>query len=219
MGRKHRNARRSQVRQNKSSSNVVRAIQNLTLATQEVIPSARPDVPRMRINHRQLYTFERAYPFQATGLSPLTVGQVVFITPTLADLPNDSEFTNLFAKYRFLQVVVEFPSPSSSTSFITDSAIYYFDGAVTPSTVSALQQMDTYMSHDAANDTRITRVFTPRTLQTGAVSQVLGNKTWIATSNATVNQNGLLIAVATPMSVTVSPEMIIRCVVQFMNPY
>ncbi len=205
-----RNQRRRPV---KAATQITRAVRELTLATQQVLPAQRPDVQRMRINHRQLYTFERTYTaqFVAPGAQ--------FIQPTLSTLPNASEFTTLFSKYRFLQVVVEIPPYNAATGGVAESVIFYFDN--TPPTTSALlQNLDTYVYHgtDPSQSIRSTRTYTPRATQTGTVQQTLNARTWFGTADGGVEQNGVILNVFAG-TVNTNVNIVVHCIIQLMNPY
>ncbi len=216
MGRKHRNARRSgQVRHNKSSSSVVQAVNTLTLATQQVVPALRPDVPRMKINRRQLYTFERTYSNDWTGTG------IQYLYIQLNNFPNSSEFTSLFGRYRCLQAIVEFPQTTVATQgYVSDSAIDP-DGALTSAaTVSQLQQSDRYMAHDNGQGfVRVTRIWTPRFgLPTGSSgASVMSSRQWLQTLAAGELYHGLAVNVVGGSATSV--PYIVRAVWQFQNPY
>lgn len=217
MGRKHRNARRSsQVRQNKSSSSITRAIRDLTLVTQQYQPPLRPDVQRMRINHRQLYTFERA-----TILNPGT--GVQYLTFQLSNMPNSTEFTTLFAKYRILQITCEFPPNYTLgtgelnvlSSTIDTSGTLSFSP---PSGESDLAQLDTYMRHPGSASASfstavVTRTFTPHFLQPTS-DNVARAREWLSTANPDEPHYGLIIN----QNSDVALDLTVRFVVQFMNP-
>jgi len=197
----------------KASTQITKAVRELTLATQQVLPAQRPDVQKMRVNHRQLYTFERTFTanFNAAGFQ--------FVQPSLNSLPNSSEFTSLFSKYRFLQVVAEIPPWNVIFGGVSESAIFYFDN--TPPTTSALlQNLDTYVNHgaDPNTTTRTTRVYTPHVIQTGTVSQTLPARQWFGTGDALVEQNGLILNCGAGSGGT-NINIILHCIIQFMNPY
>ncbi len=209
---KHNSQKRNQRRRpRRAATQITQAVRELTLATQQVLPAQRPDVTRMRVNHRQLYTFERttAVQFNAAGFQ--------FVQPTLASLPNSSEFTTLFSKYRFLQIVAEIPPWNPALGGVFSSAIFYFDNTP-PTTEALLTNLDTYVQHGQQNNTvRTTRTWTPRATQTGTVQQTLSNRQWFGTGDANVEQNGLVLNVVAGAATLV--EIYLHCIVQFMNPY
>ena len=120
---------------------------------------------------------------------------------TLNQLPNASDFTNLFDQYRIDRVTVHFyprASTVSDTSGLTNpsgvmllTAAVDLDGAAAPPTLNELLEYGSCQQHMLNQHRSIT--FQPRvkTTQAGASGPLMPIGTWIDSANPNMIYNGL----------------------------
>lgn len=220
MVKSNKNARRRRpVRHNKSAT-ATSAIRDLSLATQQILLPQRRDANRMRINHRQIYTFERSY----SGSISSTGSNFLNITP--ASFSNASDFVSLFNRFRIIQVTFEFPAQMESTAAVSGYIVSSAINTSTPNNVTgdlSLQQYDTYLRHAVpGSNVVITRTFAPRVPVLGGITgqqPSFGPMQWYELNQVgfTIDYNGLEVWVQNG-SGAVSIPYNVHCVVQFMNP-
>lgn len=170
-----RNTRNSGKRRNNSRAMVnverqtLNAVRELTSVTRDfALPRRRDIIPPVVVTRGKVYRFVRsAFYNTITSSSSIQYGSGNF---KLSDLPNYTDFTALFDKYRFVCVIVKFiPSSTlgdvNSTSVLTgDNPLVYtvidYDDSQAPLSVDELRQFDTAQVNPVGK--YFQRVFCPR---------------------------------------------------------
>ncbi len=100
---------------------------------------AEPDIPRLHIRRKKVYTFQRTY--LVGGLNgSTTIDQFGALNFTLNNFPNASEFTSLFDQYRLLQVSVNFVPVSSAQALAPLYTVIDYDDSTLPTSLNDLLQ-------------------------------------------------------------------------------
>ncbi len=147
-------SRRSRNRRNTTGvqGQILSAIRDQTTQTRVFgLPRRRDILPPVLPHRGKAYRFVRsAFYNTLTASSGNTFASGNF---KLSDLPNYTDFTALFDRYRFVAVVVKFVPTTqptevgSSTSLIGDNPVVYtvidYDDSATPLSVDELRQFDT----------------------------------------------------------------------------
>jgi len=138
---------------------------------------------------------------QDGGTTP--VNRFLALAFRLDDLPDYSDFTNLFDNYCILGVYVQLSlraQPVSQTSGISSSLVVTatdVDDISLPTTYSALKEYTTYREDNGTNKNRIVRQLQPRvavaTYAGSFTSYATPPVTWINTSSQSVQHYGLKI--------------------------
>ncbi len=145
------------------------AVRDLTAQTKNFgLPRRRDVLPPMIPERGKVYRFVRsAFYNTLTSSTGITLASGNF---KLSDLPNYTDFTALFDRYRFVAVVARFipttqkTEVGSATSLIGDNPIVYtvidYDDSSTPLSLDELRQFDTAQSNQIG--TYFERVLVPR---------------------------------------------------------
>lgn len=156
---------------------------------------------RPRLSSLKVHHFKRT--FQATDIAGLAGADVLgAYTFRLDQLPNYTEFTNLFDAYRMNKIVIKFvPTANSSSvgSSLTDPLTQFhtvldFDDATAPASLNAMYEYGNWrMSRGSVIHTR---VFTPAVSLAlldgaGTTTGAQKYKQWISTTQPDVLHYGL----------------------------
>lgn len=190
----------------------------------------RKKTPLYRRPRSKLYSFKRSC--ELSNLEVLAGSSAAFKNYifSLDQLPNSSEYTNLFDRYRICGVKVTFYPPyniSYVAATSTASPVMEFYSVVdydSNASITSLDQMNQYdtLKRSYFNRPHV-RYLKPRPNMKGLFNQqggtttgtaVLSNKVWIDQADHTVDYYGLYVAVASSQSSIVDHHYI-RCTATF----
>lgn len=147
----------------------------------------------MKVHH-----FRRT--FKASNIASTTTGVLGGYSFSLDQLPNYTEFTNLFDQYRINKIVVKFiPNHNSSDVSVGTQVISNFNTVIDPTDATAPTSGAELYEYQNWRLTRgisaHTRVFTPASLDVVATATTASAnptwKQWLATSSPDVKHYGL----------------------------
>jgi len=178
------------------SLQVVRAIQDLKVATAKGPSLQVVDIPKRIFRRERTYSFRQTCSYASFGLSMVTqtAGAVAI---ALSNFPNASAFESLFDQYRFEQITVRFVPqgkiPLSTGNFSPLITVLDYDDAATPSSLQYVQ------SYDNAQETPIgdyvERTLVPRlavALYSGTAFTSYGSaRQWVDCNSDTVPWYGV----------------------------
>jgi hypothetical protein len=150
-----------------------------------------PDVPRTLFKRNKVYTFSRK--FAAPAITATTIsGASGGFSFSLSQVPNTTDFSNLFDQYRIIEIAVTL-IPNYIQANVPIYTAFDYDDALTPPNVFTLFEKQTCRISES--DQVIERVFTPRTLrETYATAVTSGYETavgaWIDSQNDTIPHYG-----------------------------
>lgn len=180
-----------------------------------------PDVQRFQIKRNKVYTFSRKFRLGAVAASSVT-GASGGYSFSLSQLPNASDFTNLFDQYRLAQITVTF-APNYVQANIPVYTCFDYDDASTPPSLLTLFEKET--CRVSTSDQIIERSFTPRVLrEVYATVATSGYETaihpWIDSVNDTIPHYGFkyFIAPLPTSGLTNTYEVNVEFIVQGRNP-
>lgn len=159
--------------------------------------------PRTRLSSLKVHHFKRF--FKGTPITTSAVDQFAGYSFSFDQLPNYTEFTNLFDSYRINKIVVKWiPNRTDAAAGTATELEAQFTSALdfTDATAPAnMNEMYQYESFKLTRGTRAhTRVFRPSTIDYVATSAGAnsGNPTWrqwISTSSPTILHYGLKVGI------------------------
>lgn len=184
----------------------------------KIVRSRRMNAPRRLARFRQMknrmntYNFKRTWYAEnyfnvsanATTSNPSSNGFAF----TLNNLPDASDFQNLFDSYRINKIVVKIipkvseytglPNAGVNNAMLpTIHSVVDYDDSTAPTSISQLAQYDTYRSTRGIREH--TRVFVPKVELQGGTSIALPKSyQWIDTDNIDVPHRGLKIWITGP---------------------
>jgi hypothetical protein len=178
-----------------------------------------PDVPRIRIKHDKVYSFEQSIDTTVVGSATLETDTV--LTFYLSLFGNSGAFQTAFDTYRILQVVIQFipqgGAPSTSVPIYT--AIDYDDTATTA--LSSLLEYDTLQSNPSG--TYFQRILNPRIAVAAYAGSSFsgyaqGKAMWIDCNSPATQHYGLKVAIPPSSSLTPPTYQIVSTALfQFKN--
>ncbi len=122
-------------------------------------PPDIPDIQRMILKRKKVYTFSRKY--ISTGITgSTTVDQFGALNFQLSSFPNYTEFTALFDQYRMTQISVVFVPVSTGQSTAPLYTIIDYDDSTLPTAVNDLFQYGT--CHMSQGGVTVVRTLTPQ---------------------------------------------------------
>lgn len=163
--------------------------------------------PRTPAHHFKRTWFSENY-FSTGAVGPTLAG----LNFQLGQLPNVSEFTNLYDMYRINKVVVKVIPKISEVGMVLGAtnnsagvqlhSALDFDDSAAPTTVSQLTQ---YANHKMTRGNQIhTRVFTPKcNLSAGGVQVASKAYQWLDVTDTTVPHFGMKLIIPTISSSTI----------------
>lgn len=190
------------------------------LAPRSFVPDPHP----ILLNRNRVYSFRRTANIGiiSSGLGSPTFGNV---TISLSNIPNSSDFINLFDAYRIVQITLDFlPSVYTPSN---DSTLYTVvdpdDGSV-PTTIDQLRQFDTLQM--APGGKFLTRTYTPHVADgvyngTTIVAGGIGSpySRWLDNAVNTIQHYGVKWAIdSTTAAAQVSWNLQATCVIQCRHP-
>jgi len=185
---------------------------NTSLNVYGVLPTV-PDVKWKKLPRRMVHTFERSATTTTITATAPTSGPYG-LEFTLAQLPNYTEFTNMFDQYRIKMVkLTYFPSVANTGSIF--HAIDYDDSS-TP-TLAILEENDTLgINQSNQSWSRVIKPSVDIQVYPGVVGTGYETRqgVWLDSANGSIPHYGLKIFVAAPATGTVSGNLHISYIVQ-----
>lgn len=184
-----------------------------------------PDVPKLHLKRDKVYTFTRVT-LTNSVMSNSTVASIAFAqAPSLSNVPNSSEFVNLFEQYRIIQATWLFVPVFQGTANPLYTWFDPDDDSVPVGIAEGQQHQTTRISQSGQF---VERTFTPTTSQDGIVtgSALTGysapnSMIWMDTDSLTNKYYGIKAVIAANTNVANAvPLYSIECslVLQFRRP-
>jgi hypothetical protein len=176
---------------------LLKEIRDFTSTNQHVILPETPDVPRIVLDNMKVHTFHRSRTLNIVGGS---IGAADGVSFKLNDLPNYTDFTNLFQQYRIVQVRASVRAQSfvlASGDFPQLYIWFDYDDASVPVAPVQFEAQTLSTSTLTANGLVYDRILNPRILSeiyqgatsTGYATQ--SSQLWLSTGYPGIPYFGL----------------------------